>query len=80
MRDDRAHLRFHRRQVHFPRTNGSRNIYGIDGVTGPNFRRVESDRRDQRSGVFTQASVLTVSSYPTRTSVVLRGKYFWKTF
>ncbi len=48
--------------------------YGIQGVEGPDFRRVELTT-DQRSGVFTQASVLTVSSYPTRTSVVLRGKY-----
>jgi mono/diheme cytochrome c family protein len=48
--------------------------YGIPGVEGPDFRRVEL-ATDQRSGVFTQASVLTVSSYPTRTSVVLRGKY-----
>jgi Protein of unknown function (DUF1588)/Protein of unknown function (DUF1585)/Protein of unknown function (DUF1592) len=48
--------------------------YGIAGVEGPDFRRVVLDT-DERSGVFTQASVLTVSSYPTRTSVVLRGKY-----
>ena len=48
--------------------------YGISGVQGPDFRRVQLDT-DERSGVFTQASVLTVSSYPTRTSVVLRGKY-----
>jgi hypothetical protein len=48
--------------------------YGIDGVAGAEFRRVEL-RGDQRSGVFTQGSVLTVSAYPTRTSVVLRGKY-----
>jgi hypothetical protein len=48
--------------------------YGIPGVDGPDFRRVELST-DQRSGVFTQASVLTVSSYPTRTSVVLRGKF-----
>lgn len=48
--------------------------YGIEGVTGPEFRRVELTS-DQRGGVITQASVLTVSSYPTRTSVVLRGKY-----
>jgi hypothetical protein len=48
--------------------------YGIQGVSGPEFRRVELNT-DQRSGVFTQASVLTVSSYPTRTSPVLRGKY-----
>ena len=48
--------------------------YGIDGVTGPEFRRVDLTT-DQRSGVLTQASVLTVTSYPNRTSVVLRGKY-----
>jgi Protein of unknown function (DUF1592)/Protein of unknown function (DUF1588)/Protein of unknown function (DUF1587)/Protein of unknown function (DUF1585)/Protein of unknown function (DUF1595) len=48
--------------------------YGIPGVTGPEFRRVELST-EQRSGVFTQASVLTVSSYPARTSIVLRGKY-----
>ncbi|MDQ1469811.1 MAG: hypothetical protein QOJ99_1291 [Bryobacterales bacterium] len=48
--------------------------YGIEGVTGTEFRRVDLNT-DQRSGVFTQGSVLTVSSYPTRTSVVLRGKY-----
>jgi len=48
--------------------------YGIEGVAGPEFRRVEL-KTDQRSGVLTQASVLTVTSYPNRTSVVLRGKY-----
>src|SRR5215471_4085980 len=48
--------------------------YGIPGVTGPEFRRVELDGTE-RSGVLTQASVLTVSSYPTRTSPVLRGKW-----
>jgi hypothetical protein len=48
--------------------------YGIEGVTGTEFRRVELTT-DQRSGVLTQGSVLTVSSYPSRTSVVLRGKY-----
>jgi hypothetical protein len=52
--------------------------YGIAGVAGPDFRRVEL-QTDERSGVFTQASVLTVSSYPTRTSVVLRGKYLLET-
>jgi mono/diheme cytochrome c family protein len=48
--------------------------YGIEGVTGPEFRRVDLNT-DQRSGVLTQASILTVTSYPNRTSVVLRGKY-----
>ena len=49
-------------------------FYGIPGVTGPEFRRVELNS-NQRGGVLTQASVLTVSSYPTRTSPTIRGKY-----
>jgi len=48
--------------------------YGISGVSGPEFRRVTLDSA-QRGGILTQASVLTVSSYPTRTSPVLRGKF-----
>jgi hypothetical protein len=49
-------------------------FYGIPGVKGPEFRRVSLDGTE-RSGVLTQASVLTVTSYPTRTSPVLRGKW-----
>jgi hypothetical protein len=49
-------------------------FYGITGVQGPEFRRVDLST-DERGGVLTQAGVLTVSSYPTRTSVVIRGKY-----
>jgi hypothetical protein len=48
--------------------------YGIDGVAGPEFRRVDLTGTP-RSGVLTHASVLTVSSYATRTSPVLRGKW-----
>ena len=48
--------------------------YGIEGVAGPDFRRVELTA-NQRGGLLSQASVLTVSSYPSRTSVVIRGKY-----
>jgi hypothetical protein len=48
--------------------------YGIDGVSGPEFRRVDLTGTP-RGGVFTQGSVLTVSSYATRTSPVLRGKW-----
>jgi hypothetical protein len=48
--------------------------YGIEGVSGPDFRRVEL-QTDQRGGVLSHGSVLAVSSYPTRTSVVIRGKY-----
>jgi uncharacterized protein DUF1592/uncharacterized protein DUF1588/uncharacterized protein DUF1587/uncharacterized protein DUF1585/uncharacterized protein DUF1595 len=50
------------------------NFYGISNVKGDEFRRVSLDGT-QRSGVLTQASILTVTSYPTRTSPVLRGKW-----
>jgi len=49
-------------------------FYGIPGVKGQEFRKVDLST-DQRGGILSQASVLTVSSYPTRTSVVIRGKY-----
>ena len=48
--------------------------YGITNVTGPDFRRVDLTNTP-RGGVLTQGSVLTVSSYATRTSPVLRGKW-----
>jgi hypothetical protein len=48
--------------------------YGIDGVKGGEFRKVKlPDSR--RGGVLAQASVLTVTSNPTRTSPVKRGKW-----
>ena len=48
--------------------------YGVAGVTGPEMRRVVL-QTDRRGGVLSQGAVLTVSSYPTRTSPVIRGKY-----
>lgn len=48
--------------------------YGLPGVDGESFRRV-SLSGSQRGGLLSQASVLMVSSYPTRTSPVLRGKW-----
>lgn len=49
-------------------------FYKIPGVYGPRFRRVEL-ADSTRGGLLGQGSVLTVTSYPTRTSVVLRGKW-----
>lgn len=49
-------------------------FYGIAGVKGPEFRQVDLTGT-RRGGILTQASVLTVSSYATRTSPVLRGKW-----
>jgi mono/diheme cytochrome c family protein len=48
--------------------------YGIEGVEGPDFRRVEL-ASSERGGILSHGSVLTVTSYPTRTSPVIRGKY-----
>ncbi|MEE2638065.1 MAG: DUF1592 domain-containing protein [Acidobacteriota bacterium] len=48
--------------------------YGIGGVTGEAFQRVTLTG-DQRGGLLGHASILTVSSYPTRTSPVIRGKW-----
>jgi hypothetical protein len=48
--------------------------YGLTGVTGPEFRKVTLPDRN-RGGVLTMASVLTITSYPQRTSPVLRGKW-----
>ncbi len=50
-------------------------FYGIPNVQGAQFRRVDLPVDSHRGGILTQASILTVSSYPTRTSPVLRGKW-----
>src|SRR6185312_3326949 len=48
--------------------------YGISGVKGPSFQRI-SLKGTRRGGLLTQASILTVTSTPTRTSPVKRGKW-----
>ena len=48
-------------------------LYGIPGVYGSTFQRVYVE--EPRGGVITQASVLTVTSNPTRTSPTKRGKW-----
>ena len=51
--------------------------YGIPNVYGSHFRRVSLPPAlaEQRGGIFGHGSVLTVTSYPNRTSPVLRGKW-----
>ena len=49
-------------------------LYGIPNVAGDRFRRVPiSD--PQRAGILGHGSILAVTSYPNRTSPVLRGKF-----
>lgn len=49
--------------------------YGIAGINGTAFRRINLDRTAQRGGLLGQASILTVTSYGNHTSVVKRGKW-----
>jgi mono/diheme cytochrome c family protein len=49
-------------------------FYGIKGITGDQFHRVSLEGTHRR-GILTQASVLTITSNPTRTSPVKRGKW-----
>ncbi len=51
--------------------------YGIPNVYGSHFRRVELDHElaERRGGIFGHGSLLTATSYPNRTSPVLRGKW-----
>jgi cytochrome c553 len=50
-------------------------FYGIPGIRGPEFRRVDMSATQRGGGVLAQAGILTISSYATRTSPVLRGKW-----
>jgi hypothetical protein len=49
--------------------------YGIPGVYGSRFRRVTLPNRDQRGGLLAHGALLATTSYPDRTSPVLRGKF-----
>ena len=49
--------------------------YGIPNVYGSHFRRLTLGRDNVRGGLLGQGSILTVTSYGTRTSPVLRGKW-----
>lgn len=48
--------------------------YGVAGVYGSHYRKVPLPD-DRRRGLLGHASILTVTSYPNRTSPVLRGKW-----
>jgi len=49
--------------------------YGIPGIYGSRFRRVALPNPEQRGGLLAHGSVLATTSYPDRTSPVLRGKF-----
>jgi hypothetical protein len=73
IREDRSILDFI--DAPFTYVNGPlAHHYGIPGVSGEEFQRVKLDGV-QRGGLLTQGAILTVSSYPTRTSPPVRGKW-----
>ena len=49
--------------------------YGIPNIKGDHFRRVTLGPDSKRRGLLGQGSILTVTSYPDRTSPVVRGKW-----
>ena len=53
--------------------------YGIPGVYGDRFRRVTFDRDHPRGGLLGHGGLLMVTSYPNRTSPVVRGKWLLET-
>ena len=73
VRDDRSVLDFLDASDTFVNERLARH-YGIAGIKGDEFRRVTLDD-DRRGGLLGQASILTVTSNPTRTSPVKRGKW-----
>src|SRR5579883_2011684 len=73
MREDRSVLDFLDSNYTFLNERLA-NHYGIRNVKGEKFRKVYLTT-DQRGGLLTQASILTVTSNPTRTSPVKRGRW-----
>lgn len=49
--------------------------YGIGGIHGSHFRKVTLDPESHRGGLLRHGSILTVTSYATRTSPVIRGNW-----
>jgi hypothetical protein len=74
MRDDRSVLDLLKADYTFLNERLAKH-YGIPNVYGSRFRRVALDRDSARGGLLRQGSVLTVTSYATRTSPVIRGKW-----
>ncbi|MEX2262691.1 MAG: DUF1592 domain-containing protein [Bryobacteraceae bacterium] len=74
MREDRSVLDLLRANYTFVNGRLAKH-YGIPNVYGSRFRRIDFGRDSVRGGLLRQGSVLTVTSYATRTSPVIRGKW-----
>jgi hypothetical protein len=74
LREDRSTLDLLRANYTFVNERLAKH-YGIPHVYGSRFRRITLDGDNRRGGLLRHASILTVTSYGTRTSPVLRGKW-----
>ena len=72
VREDRSVLDLIRTDYTFLNERLARH-YGIPGVYGSRFRRMRLPPESQRGGLLRHGSVLSVTSYATRTSPVIRG-------
>jgi hypothetical protein len=74
MREDRSILDLLRANYTFVNERLAKH-YGIPNIYGSRFRRITFPDDSVRGGLLRQGSVLTVTSYATRTSPVIRGKW-----
>ena len=74
LREDRSVLDLLRANFTFVNERLAKH-YRIPHVYGTRFRRITLDDDSWRGGLLRQGSILTVTSYATRTSPVLRGKF-----
>ena len=74
MREDRSVLDLLRADYTFLNERLAKH-YGIPHVYGSRFRRVTFNDESTRGGLLSHGSVLAVTSYATRTSPVIRGKW-----
>ena len=74
LREDRSVLDLLRANYTFVNERLARH-YGLPGIYGSRFRRVTLPNSDQRGGLLANGALLATTSYPDRTSPVLRGKW-----
>ena len=74
LREDRSVLELLRANYTFVNERLAKH-YGIPHVYGSQFRRIALEKDSDRGGLLRQGSILTVTSYATRTSPVIRGKW-----